>query len=109
MFYKTDLIGVIGLIITIVGFFLTPFLIGIPIMMVGWLILLYSVFKHFVDLIVPKDVQTKVVQETIKGYEPYKPAMSSLLKLIWEMVKIAFLFVGAIVVLLLFANRAKFL
>jgi len=97
MFNKTDFIGIAGFIITVIGFFLTPLFIGIPIMLVGWLILIYSVLKRLVDTFVPKDVQDKVVQETIKGYSPYKPAMKSLRGLIWEMIKIAALVAGAVI------------
>jgi len=98
MFNKTDLIGVIGFIFTVMGFFLIPFLIGIPIMLVGWLIIIYATFKRCVDLIIPKAVQTKAMEETIKSYEPYKPAINSLLGLVWEMVKIASLVILTVAV-----------
>jgi glucan phosphoethanolaminetransferase (alkaline phosphatase superfamily) len=101
MFYRVDLFSVTGLILTVLGFFLVPFLIGIPIMLVGWLILVFSVFRRFINLIIPKDVQDKVVQETIKSYEPYKPALKSLMGLVWDMVKVAFVVATPILAYLL--------
>lgn len=89
MTYKIDLFGVTGFILTVLGFFLIPFIIGVPIILVGWLILIISFFKNLVDLVIPKNVQTKIVEETDKSYKPYMPIIQSLLKLIWDMLKVA--------------------
>lgn len=42
---------VIGVILGIIGFFLTPFIIGIPIMMFGWMMAIFGFFWGIVCMI----------------------------------------------------------
>jgi hypothetical protein len=91
MLGKTDLLGIAGFGITVVGFFLIPFLIGLPMMLAGWLVMLYATCKHMLDLLVPKEIQNKVVRKTLESYKPYQPAIKSLTGLLGEIVKTALL------------------
>jgi len=56
MFWKLLMPGwnryvVIGILLGVVGFFLTPFIIGIPIMMVGWMMATFGFFWGLICMI----------------------------------------------------------
>lgn len=56
MFWKFLMPGwnryvVIGILLGVIGFFLTPFIIGIPIMMVGWMMATFGFFWGLVCMI----------------------------------------------------------
>ena len=93
----------------IVGFVLTPFLIGLPIMLVGWLILVYDTFRGFISWFVPKDTQKKIVKATLESYKPYMPAINTLLMLLWDMVKIAILITVAVVIVFVYLTKSSIL
>jgi hypothetical protein len=42
---------IIGVILFVIGLFLTPFLIGFPIMTAGWLLGTFGVFYYYLNLI----------------------------------------------------------
>lgn len=41
---------IIGVVLFILGLFLTPFLIGIPIMTAGWLLMTFGIFYYYLNL-----------------------------------------------------------
>jgi len=78
--------NVIGFLLMVLGFFLIPFLIGVPIFIAGILLSILSFYKRWVDFFVPKKTQEKIGSEIIKSYEPYKPALNSMKKVGKEMI-----------------------
>jgi hypothetical protein len=68
----------LGFLLLIIGFFLIPIGIGVPICIVGWLLLIFDFYKTWINRLVPKETQQKVGNEIKKSYIPYQPAIKSL-------------------------------
>jgi hypothetical protein len=96
-----DFLGLFAWILVIIGFLLLPFLVGLPILMVGWLLLLFDQFRSWYTTIFPPAIRTQIAATLKKDYQPYQPAIKSLKSLVWQMAKIAgFVFVTGILILI---------
>ena len=59
---------VIGILLGIIGFFLSPFIIGIPIMALGWMMATFGVFWFWFNLIPGSKNLKKKVKQYFKDY-----------------------------------------
>jgi hypothetical protein len=67
-----------GFIFLAAGFFLMPLFIGVPIFIIGILLLIFNFYRTWINLVIPKSIQVKIGQEIKRSYKPYQPALSSL-------------------------------
>ena len=58
----------LGIVLFIVGFFLSPFLIGIPIMLVGWMVGIFGVFYYYYHFIPGHDRLTNKIKDFGRRY-----------------------------------------
>ncbi len=88
--------GLFGFILLMIGFILTPILIGLPMMVLGWLIISFSFVKRFTWMIPDSAKQTVKtgIDQVISA-----PATKSLLQIVKAMLKQA-----VIIFLILFAG-----
>lgn len=90
----------------ILGFFLIPFLIGFPILIIGILIIIYYFHKRMIEVLVPKATREKIGNEIKKSYEPYHPAINSMKALGKSMLKTsAAVLIILIIVVVIFLVR----
>lgn len=92
----------------VLGFFLIPFLIGIPIFIIGILLSVFSFYKKWMDFFVPKKTQERIGQEIAKSYEPYQPALKSMKWAIVEMLKVAVVVFIVLTILAVLILRKSF-
>jgi hypothetical protein len=92
----------IGYILLLLGFILLPFFIGIPILVLGWLTLLFSMVRSWYIRWIPNTLRNKLETEVKESYKPYVPSIKGIGLMLKEMVKIAsFVFATALVVIVL--------
>lgn len=97
--------NIFGLILMVLGFFLTPFFVGIPIFIIGILLLVFNFHKKWIDIFIPKNTQEKIGNEIRKSYEPYQPAISSMKSVGKEAVKTSVLVFVILIILILIVLR----
>ncbi|MFA6250464.1 MAG: hypothetical protein WC686_03050 [Candidatus Shapirobacteria bacterium] len=104
MFFNLD--SLMGGLLMILGFILTPFIIGIPILITGILISVYHFHKRWVEFIVPKNNREKISQEIKKSYLPYHPAVNSMKSVGKDMLKTsAVVFIVLVIIVVTFFTR----
>jgi|WetSurMetagenome_2_1015567.scaffolds.fasta_scaffold1661962_1 hypothetical protein len=95
-------ISIIGWILVLLGLVLFVFIIGIPLLALGWLILLYDMFRSWYFALVPQKQREELVSNIKKEYQPYQPAIQSMKSLIFEMLKTAaFVFISGILLIII--------
>lgn len=82
------LLTLIGVILFILGLILTPLIIGLPILLLGWLMITAGYWLDWLNL-VPKPLKQDLAAEVEESLQPYKPAIKSLSQEIAAMIKIA--------------------
>lgn len=92
--------NVVGFTLVVLGFFLIPFLVGVPMMIAGILLLVFNFYKRWVEFIVPEKTRNKVREEIIESYKPYQPAIKSMKGIGKEIVKISFVvfIIGSLII-----------
>ena len=96
------MLSVIGLILLIFGFSLLPFLIGLPLMFAGWLLLLFDFFRSWYRRLIPSAVQQKVAHQLNIEYLPYQPAIKSMKVVLIDIAKVTTLvFISGVMLILL--------
>lgn len=93
--------NLLGFTLLILGFFLIPFIVGVPIFITGILILVFNFYKKWLNIFVPKKTQEKIKGELKKSYEPYQPAIKSLHSIGKDILKTAFVIFITLVILLI--------
>ena len=99
MLKKTPLLGTV---LMIVGFVLTPFIIGIPIILIGWLILIYTSSNSFIQKLkffIPQSYQDQIKSKIADSYMPYQPAAKSLSSLVLQLLLYTGLIFGLLLVI----------
>lgn len=95
-------LSLLGWLLVVVGLFLSVFIIGVPIFIAGWLILVYDMLRSWYRTLVPQKQREEIVQTLKKEYQPYRPALKSMKALVFEMLRVAGLvFVTGILIILL--------
>jgi hypothetical protein len=99
-------IGPLGGILFVIGLILTPFIVGLPIMVAGWLFLVFGFFYSKYRAWVPQKYRDKLRENLKKEYAPYEPTIKGLGSIILEMLKVAALvFIGGIILIVFFLFR----
>lgn len=70
--------NVIGFALLVLGFFLIPIFVGVPIFILGILILVFNFYKKWINIFIPENTQEQIKSELKKSYEPYQPAIKSM-------------------------------
>jgi len=93
--YHDLLVLAVGGLMMLVGLILTPVIIGLPILITGWYIVSVGYWLRWIQLI-PEKWQQQIGKELFKEYQPYKPAMKSMKKFMWQWLKISTLVFGVL-------------
>lgn len=92
----------IGYLLLLLGFILLPFFIGIPILILGWLTLLFSMVRSWYIRWIPHTLRNKLETELRESYKTYTPAIQSMGFMLKEVLRTAsFVFATGLVIMVL--------
>jgi hypothetical protein len=69
---------IFGYTFLLMGFFLIPFIIGVPIFIAGIALLVFNFHKEWIFFLVPEAIRKQIGNDIIESYAPYQPAIKSM-------------------------------